>query len=195
MDAVISWFGNPMQEESARLEEGFHSGDPKVLDRLIETYQHRLLRYLWSLTGNRVIAEDLFQETWLRVLERGHQYRRQWRFESWLFTIARHLVIDEIRRKKGTSLDELADPEAGGPFEPPAHGPSPYEELAAGQEGERMARLLSRIPAMYREVLILRFREELPLEDIAAIIKAPLSTVKSRLYRGVEALRSVVGQS
>jgi RNA polymerase sigma-70 factor (ECF subfamily) len=192
MDAVISWFENPMQQERARVVEGLQSGDPEVLDRLIETYQHRLLRYLLSLTGSRSMAEDLFQETWLRVLERGYQYRIQWPFEVWLFSIARHLVIDEARRKKGTSLDLLFDPAAGTGFEPSAPEPSPLDELVAGQEGQRLVQSLSRIPAVYREVLILRFREELTLEDIAAIIKVPLSTVKSRLYRAVGALRKMV---
>src|SRR5262245_58052470 len=137
MDATVLWFKNPMQEESARLAQGLHLGDPEILDELIETYQHRLLRYLVSLTGNRPMAEDFFQETWLRVLERGRQYRSQWKFEIWLFSIARHLVIDEARRKKGTSLQELMDPEAGTGFQPVADGPSPLEEMSAGEEEER----------------------------------------------------------
>ena len=195
MDAVISWFENPMQQESASLVQGLRRGDPEVLDRLIETYQHRLLRYLLSLTGSRSMAEDLFQETWVRVLERGHQYRSQWTFDVWLFSIARHLVIDEARRKKGTSLDQLMNPESGTGFEPSGGTPSPLDELVAGQEGERVMDLLSRIPAVYREVLILRFRDELALEDIAVIIRAPLSTVKSRLYRALETLRGMVDRA
>ncbi|PYS35545.1 MAG: RNA polymerase subunit sigma-70 [Acidobacteria bacterium] len=193
MDAVITWFGNPMEQESARFVKGLHRGDPEILDDLIEIYQHRLLRYLLSLTGSRPMAEDIFQETWLRVLERGRQYRSQWRFDVWLFSIARHLVIDEARRKRGLSLDELMDSEAGMGFEPLARGLSPFEEVVAGQEGERVMRVLSRIPAVYREVLILRFHDELPLDDIVAIINVPLSTVKSRLYRGLEAVRKTMG--
>ena len=145
-----------MQHETARLVQGLQNGDPEVVDRLIETYQHRLLRYLLSLTGNRSMAEDLFQETWLRVLERGYQYRPQWKFEVWLFSIARHLVIDEGRRKKGASLDELADPDAGIGFEPSGQGPSPFDELASGQEGERMTRWLTQLPAVYREVVTVK---------------------------------------
>jgi RNA polymerase sigma-70 factor (ECF subfamily) len=141
------------------------------------------------LTGNRSTAEDVFQETWLRVLERGSQYKAQWKFEVWLFSIARHLVIDQSRRKRGESLDELMDPEAGKGFEPAASGPSPYEEMMTGEARIRMAGILNRIPAVYREVLTLRFQEELELNEIASVIKIPLSTVKSRLYRGVEALR------
>ena len=182
-----------MEQESARLARALHHGDPEVIGVLIETYQHRLLRYLLSLTGNRAMAEDLFQETWLRVLERGRQYRSQWKFDVWLFSIARHLVIDDARRKKGLSLDELMNSETGTGFQPPAQDPSPFEEVAAGQQGEQMSRLMSRIPAIYREVLVLRFHDELALDDIVAIIKVPLSTVKSRLYRGLEALRKAMG--
>src|SRR5215510_1813953 len=192
MDAVIHWIENPMEQERARLAQGLRGGDPDVLDDLIERHQHRLFRYLLSLTGNRATAEDVFQETWLRVLERGHQYRAQWKFEVWLFSIARHLVIDEARRKKGTSLQELMDPEAGTGFQPVADGPSPFEEMSAGEEGQRVSRFLSRIPAAYREVLALRFQDELALEEIATVVHAPLSTVKSRLYRGLEALRRLM---
>ena len=181
-----------MQQHSARFVSGLHNGDPDVLDDLIETYQHRLFRYLLSVTRSRPMAEDLFQETWLRVLERGRQYRAQWKFEVWLFSIARHLVIDEARRRRIGSLDELMDPDTGAGFEPSARGPSPLEIVAAGQESERMGLALSNIPAGYREVLLLRFQEDLTLEEIAAVVNAPLSTVKSRLYRGLQALRKIV---
>ena len=180
MDAVISCFEHPMQQDSGQLAERLHSGDPDVLDRLIGEYQHRLFRYLLSLTGSRPTAEDLFQETWLRVLERGHQYRSQWKFEIWLFSIARRLVIDWMRRKKGTSLEDLTDPETGTGFEPVARGHSPFEEMAAVEEGQRVTRVMARIPAVYREVLSLRFQDELALEEIAAIVRAPLPAVKSR---------------
>jgi len=138
------------------------------------------------------MAQDLFQETWLHVLERGTQYRSQWKFEVWLFSIARHLVIDEARRKKATSLQDLVDPEAGVGFDPAAGGPSPFDETAASEEGRRVARVLTGIPALYREVLTLRFQDELGLEEIASIVKVPLSTVKSRLYRGLDALRRLM---
>lgn len=178
-----------MEHDRAKLAQGLRGGDPDVLDGLIEKYQHRLFRYLLSVTGNRAAAEDIFQETWLHVLERGHQYRAQWKFEVWLFSIARHLVIDLARRKKGQSLDELMDPEHGPGFEPSGAGPTALDQVLAGEQSERIASELIGIPAVYREVLMLRFQEELGLEEMAAIIKVPLSTVKSRLYRGLDALR------
>jgi len=87
------------QRENAAIARGLRSQDPELLDRLIELYQHRLLRYLLFLTGKREVAEDLFQETWMRVLLRGSQYNGKARFDTWLFTIARNLVIDLSRKR------------------------------------------------------------------------------------------------
>jgi len=194
MDAAGSWIENFMEQDRTQLAQGLRRGDPEVLDDLIQRYRHRLFRYLLSLSGDRLTAEDLFQETWLRVLERGRQYSAQWKFEVWLFSIARHLMIDLARRKRTDSLEELMNPEEGQGFEPRGPGPSPFEEVQAGEESVRLMRILDRIPAAYREVLTLRFQEELELEEMATIIKAPLSTVKSRLYRGLETLRKEIGE-
>jgi RNA polymerase sigma-70 factor (ECF subfamily) len=189
MEAVMTWIENPMDQDRARLAQGLRAGDPDTLDGLIERYQHRLFRYLLSLTGNRAVAEDVFQDTWIRVLERGHQYRAQWKFEVWLFAIARNLTIDLARRKRTLSLDDLMDPVEGVPFEPSTADPSPFEQVLAGEHALSMERNLERIPAVYREVLVLRFQEDLALEELATIVSVPLSTVKSRLYRGLAALR------
>src|SRR4051795_6070346 len=110
MDGITCWFANPMEQERAKLAEGLRRGDPNVFESLIGAYQYRLFRYLLSITGNRATADDLFQETWLHVLERAQQYRPQWKFEVWLFRIARNLAIDLARGKKSDSLDQLMDP-------------------------------------------------------------------------------------
>src|SRR5208282_5863112 len=84
---------NSMEAETQEIAHGLRRRDPDLLDELIGRYQYRLPRYLWTLTGNREAAEDLFQETWIRVLEKGHLYDPRWRFEAWLFSIARNLAI------------------------------------------------------------------------------------------------------
>ena len=76
-----------METEEAQIARGLRRRDPDLLDALIEQYQHRLLRYLLHLTGNRAVAEDLFQEVWLRVLEKGHLYDGRNRFVTWLMSI------------------------------------------------------------------------------------------------------------
>src|SRR5580704_15599519 len=94
------------RQESLAVAEGLKHQRVGLLDQLIVRYQHRLLRYLLYLTGNRDTAEDLFQEVWMRVLVRGDQFDGRARFETWLFTIARNLVIDQSRKRTMNSLDE-----------------------------------------------------------------------------------------
>src|SRR5216684_886352 len=85
-------FSTFMADDTKSLALGLRRRDPELLDALIEQYQYRLFRYLLYITGNCERAEDFFQETWIRVLERGHQYDGRSKFEAWLFSIARHLV-------------------------------------------------------------------------------------------------------
>ena len=179
------------QRENAAIARGLKKQDPELLDHLIELYQHRLLRYLIFLTGKREVAEDLFQETWMRVLLRGAQYDGRARFDTWLFTIARNLVIDLSRKRTMASLDEMSegDDDARPPFEIVMEGPSPFEQFQARENSAELAEVLLTLESNYREVLVLRFHEELSLEEIAGVTRAPLSTVKSRLYRGLAALK------
>jgi RNA polymerase sigma-70 factor (ECF subfamily) len=186
-------FAGLMTDEKQTIAFGLRRRDPDVLDQLIEQYQQRLYRYLLFLTGNPALAEDFFQETWIRILERGDQYNAKSKFESWLFAIARNLVIDASRRKKFASLEDFADPETQQPFEPPdLHATSALQMLLARENQQTVQISLLKIPAYYREVLVLRFHEELGLEEIAAVLAAPISTVKSRLYRGLAALKSAL---
>ncbi len=181
------------QRENLTIARGLKRNDPALLDHLIETYQHRLLRYLLFLTGKREVAEDLFQETWMRVLLRGAQYNGKARFDTWLFTIARNLVIDLSRKRQMASLDEMSEAgEDERPFEVAIDGPSPFEQFATREDRAEVAEVLLKLEPNYREVLTLRFHDEMSLEEIASVTRAPLSTVKSRLYRGLAALKPEV---
>jgi len=179
----------PMETEEARIAGALRRRDPDVLDALIAQYQHRLLRYLMHLTANRATAEDLFQETWMRVLEKGHLYDGRSRFVTWLLAIAHNVAIDHLRRRSPASLDEMQENEDGAPFEVPDVRPSPFEQAAAKQESAQLEAALQQLPAIFREVLTLRIHEQLKLEEIAKLIHIPVATVKTRLYRGVMALR------
>lgn len=190
MNATACYFVNGMESETSVIARGLRRRDPDLLDRLIEQYQHRLLRYLVSLTADRAIAEDLFQETWIRVLERGHQYDGRHEFSTWLYTIARNLTIDHLRRKRpAVSLDALMEAEdAALPYEPASRGPSALDTVAQHEVAERVTAAMSGLPSEYRETVVLRFQEGLALEEIATLTKVPLGTVKSRLYRALNML-------
>jgi len=188
MNAAACYFVNGMESETSVIARGLRRREPELLDRLIEQYQHRLLRYLIYLTSNRELAEDMFQETWIRVLERGHQYDPKYEFSTWLLSIARHLTVDYLRKKKPASLDGLLDEEEGVSLDPPDLRPSALELIAQEEQSEQISAALVGIAAEYREAIVLRFQEGLALDEIAAVTGAPLGTVKSRLYRGLNAL-------
>lgn len=172
--------------------------DAALFDELIVRYQHRLLRYLLFLCGERALAEDLFQEVWMRVLTRGAQFNGKARFETWLFTIARNLLIDQRRKRTMSSLDELlavgdeSDRPVG--IEIVDNDPTPFDRFSSLEDRERVAEALLELDALHREVLVLRFHEEMSLEEIAKVTHAPLSTVKSRLYRGMAMIRPKLSQ-
>ncbi|MBB5342412.1 RNA polymerase sigma-70 factor (ECF subfamily) [Edaphobacter lichenicola] len=193
--SLASTLGAQVSSENAAIAQGLKRQSPELLDTLIELYQHRLLRYLLFLTGKREVAEDLFQETWMRVLLRGAQYNGKARFDTWLFTIARNLVIDLSRKRVMASLDEMSEgKEDDRPFEVAMSGPSPLEQFQSRENCAEVGEVLLKLEPSYREVLVLRFYEELSLEEIATVTRAPLSTVKSRLYRGLAALKPEMEQ-
>lgn len=180
------------RRENLAIAQGLKRQQAGLLEELIIRYQHRLMRYLLYLCGNRELAEDLFQEAWMRVMVRGAQYDGRSRFETWLFTIARNLLIDYRRKRAMSSLDELIegadDDDRAMPVEIADAGPTPFDRCSWLEDRERIAAALLEIDAVHREVLVLRFHEDLSLEEIATVTKANLSTVKSRLYRGLAML-------
>jgi RNA polymerase sigma-70 factor, ECF subfamily len=191
MDQARAIVSEQARQENALVAEGLKRQDPALLDELIVRYQHRLLRYLLYLTSNREVAEDLFQETWMRVLVRGTQFNGHSRFDTWLFTIARNLVIDQKRKRTMVHLEDLCDPEEDErQLDVASNEPSPFECCSNQEDREHIASALLQLDALHREVLVLRFHEELSLEEIASVTNAPLSTVKSRLYRGLAALKT-----
>jgi len=165
-------------------------GDPDAISEVVGRYQHRLYRFLMRLVQDPATAEDLFQQTWIRLMEKIGSYDARRNFEAWLFAIARNLAIDHLRRRRGISLDETDD--SG---QPPVDrltsgGPDPLEQLLDFERGELLAAAIGDLPAIHREVLTLRFEEDMKLEQIAEVAGIPLSTVKSRLHRALDSLRA-----
>ena len=175
--------------ENSLVAQGLKRHDPELLDQLIVQYQHRLLRYLLYLTGNREIAEDIFQETWMRVLKRGDQFNGNSRFDTWLFTIARNLVIDVRRKRTMSSLERCAKQEKTAGLRCGRRRALPFETYQTNENGQRVAEALLTLEPLHREVLVLRFHEELVPGRDRSVTRSPLSTVKSRLYRGLSALK------
>jgi RNA polymerase sigma-70 factor (ECF subfamily) len=178
-----------MDSDARQIALGLRQRNLVLLDTLVAQYQYRLVRYLIYLLGRRDGVDDLVQETWLRVLERGSSYDGRSRFEPWLFAIARNLAIDHMRSRRIFSLDSNDEEEEVRPL-PASDAPSPFALAARTEDAEALARSLQTLEPSYREALLLRFQEDLSLQEISAIVGAPVSTVSSRIYRGLAMLRS-----
>lgn len=165
-------------------------GDLDALAGLVERYQHRLYRYLLRLVHQPAEAEDLFQQTWLRVASQIRRFDPRRSFDAWLFTLARNLAIDHLRRTRPESLDERESNHT--PAALRARDTPPVDAMISREHSGFVASAMESLPILYREVLALRFEEEMKLEEIAQVLGAPLSTVKSRLRRGLEDLRETL---
>ena len=168
------------REDAAKLCRGDTSG----LAGLMGRHQDRLFRYLLRLLGDRSVAEDVFQQTWLHVAERIRRYDASRPFVAWLLTIGRNLAIDLLRRRHPASLDEAAEPAA------PAAASDPLARAMSRQLASRVEAALGALGPLDREVLTLRFEDELELAELAGTLGVPLPTAKARLYRALERLRS-----
>jgi RNA polymerase sigma-70 factor, ECF subfamily len=173
-------------DEAARLRRG----DPDALAAAISRYQHRLYRYLLRLVADPVTAEDLFQQTWVRVMESIRRYDARRSFEAWLFAVAHNLAIDYLRKSRPESLDEMLPSGDVRGDRLADTGPDALDCLLEWERAEAVSTALRHLPAIHREVLTLRFEEDMKLEQIAEIVQIPLSTVKSRLRRALDGLRS-----
>jgi len=167
-------------------------GDLNALSELISRYQNRLYRYLLRIVRQPVEAEDLFQQTWLRVVEKIRSFDPSRNFDVWLFTLARNLALDHLRRIRPQSLDEpLADSGHGETMADriPFKGHTPLDDALADERRAEISEAMSGLPMIYREVLTLRFQDDMKIEEIAQVTAAPVSTVKARLRRSLEQLR------
>ena len=170
-------------------------GDLNALSELIARYQSRLYRYLLRIVRQPAEAEDLFQQTWLKVVEKIHSLDATRNFDAWLFTLARNLAIDHLRRVRPESLDEpLSD---DGHCETvadriPSRDYTPLDTALAVERRTQIDEAMAPLPMIYREALTMRFEDGMKIEEIAQVIGVPVSTVKSRLRRSLEQLRSAL---
>ena len=145
---------------------------------------------LLRLVADPATAEDLFQQTWVRVMESIRRYDARRSFEAWLFAVAHNLAIDYLRKSRPESLDEMLPSGQMRGDGLAATGPDPLDSLLEWERAEAVAAALRHLPAIHREVLTLRFEEDMKLEQMAEVVQVPLSTVKSRLRRALDGLRN-----
>lgn len=177
-----------VDDEIARLKRC----DPEALTAILSRYQQRLYRFLIRLVQDPALADDLFQQTWLRVMQKIGGYDARARFDTWLFSVAHNLAVDHLRRQRSRSLDEPDESGMVAADRLTSSGPDPFEEFVESERAAILAEAMNELPSIHREVLSLRFEEGMKLEQIAEVAAVPLSTVKSRLHRALDSLRDAV---
>lgn len=169
-------------EECAALAQ---QGNRAAFAALVRRYQDRIYRFLVRLTRSPDDALELTQETFLNAYQAMPRWTPTARLSTWLFRIARNLAFDWLRRGKRVAFVPL-DEDEDAHYLDPAPGPDAVLETLQRYQGLEAA--LARLPAEHREILLLREIEEMPYEDIAAVLDLNLGTVKSRLARARAAL-------
>jgi len=179
---------NPSEIDDAQLLKQSQEGDPEAYGVLYERYAPRVFRYLYGHMSNRLDAEDLTEEVFLRVWRSISNYRDQGvPFLAYLFRIARNALIDHYRRNASTKQDAsvediiLRD-----------QGPGPGEAVTSMLEHEKLRRTMGRLRDDYRTVLVLRFLGELSPEETAQVMGRSAGAVRVLQHRALLALRKLM---
>jgi RNA polymerase sigma-70 factor (ECF subfamily) len=166
------------------------SGLEGSFEELVRRYQRPISAYVYRMVGNYDSALDLTQEIFIKVYNSLRRYRSEFKFSTWIYKIAHNSAVDHLRRINTREQSLISGPE-GDHFELPIESTRPTPE----QESERKERrieietVVRKLPATYRELVILRHSQDLTYEEIVEVTGLPLGTVKNRLFRAREMMR------
>ena len=169
-------------------------GDREAFEALVEKYKQPVMNLVYRTLPDAIEAEDLAQHVFLQVFKSAHRYEVSAKFSTWIFTIARNLCLNEIRRRArhpAESLDVTSAEHEDQPLRQFEDGKtfSPPEALLQGELEEKIGEALAALPEKQRTALILCRQEELSYEEIAKVLGCSLSATKSLIHRARETLR------
>ena len=168
-------------------------GDERAFEILYHRYKRQLYGYLNNLQrGSSIDPDDVFEETWLKVIDKLPKYREQGRFSAWLFRLGHNIFIDKIRKNGGVALQSI-DREDMPELPEPEHR-QPAGEMANAELGKEIEKAVHSLSAEQREVFLLR-QQELSFKEIATIQNCPVNTVLSRMHYAIKNLRIFLAES
>ena len=182
-----------MQAGDEQLMLAYREGDAGAFEELYRRHKGGLFRFVLRSVRDRAVAEELYQEVWMRAIEARGRYEAQAKFSTWLYTIAHNRLVDHWR-KRGLALVSL-DPERDGSaaVDPPAGADyEPQRILEAKQGLERFARALGELPPAQREAFLLREEADMSVAEIARATGCNEEAAKSRLRYAVSKLKQAL---
>lgn len=168
------------------------NGDQNAFSEIVELYKDKVYILCYRMLGNSHEAEDIAQEAFIRAYINIDSYNIDKKFSTWLYRIATNLSIDRIRKKKP---DYYLDAEVKGTegltmySQVASDTPLPEDEVESLELQQSVQEEILKLPEKYRSVIVLKYIEELSLKEISDILGLPISTIKTRIHRGREALR------
>jgi RNA polymerase sigma-70 factor (ECF subfamily) len=181
-----------MSPTDETLVAAFQAGDLSAFDVLVHRWERKIHGAIYRVLGSEDDARDLCQEAFLKAYRALPSFKGEARFSSWLYQIAINLCRDRMRRRKGRTLVSLDQVENGTTLG--AHGPSALDLVEERDLARRVAAAVASLPEEQREVLVLKEYQGLTFLEIAETLELPISTVKTRLYRGLGQLRARLEQ-
>lgn len=188
-----------MSPEERDLLKRCERGDEAAYRELVERFERPLIQFIVRYVDDRALAEDLFQETFLRVLRNLRTYRPEGAFSTWLYTIARNLCLDHIKHVKKVRMTSMDAPvgEEGGKVLYLQDvlrdgGMAPEDRAELTEEELRVRECVSQLPGIKKEALILRVYHNLSYKEIAEITDCPVGTAKFRVHEAMQALGELV---
>jgi RNA polymerase sigma-70 factor, ECF subfamily len=179
-------YNRAVDSDEARLTRDLLTGSPEAFDRFVARFRPRIFQYSWLMCGDREDAEEVAQETLLRVFESFDQLRDPERVRAWVFRIAKNVCLMKRRKSIYAPSHELPLDDA----QPQADlAPLPDRQVLAGEMKAVLHHAIGALPPIYRAVVILRDIEELSTEETAQLLDVGTDVVKTRLYRGRLALK------
>ncbi|ALS26223.1 RNA polymerase sigma factor SigW [Paenibacillus cisolokensis] len=181
-----------MKSLEARLSRSALKGDQQAFAELVGLYQDKLYHMAYRMLYNRQEAEDVVQETFLRVYKNLDRYDETMKFSTWIYRIATNLCIDRIRKRKPSySLDAESNDHEGldGYSMIPSDNRTPESETLLSETQRTIHQAIETLPAKYKSVMVLRYLQDLSLQEIGEVLDMPVTTVKTRVHRGREFLR------
>jgi RNA polymerase sigma-70 factor (ECF subfamily) len=179
------------RDDERLLVARFSAGDVDAFDELYEAYRPRVFAFLLRMSRSRTVAEDLLDETWLRLVRHARELRPDTRIGPWLFTVARNLYWTY---RRSVLVEDTYAPELA-LWPSPAPWPSPFELAAANELERRVERALSTLAPQYREVVLLIAQEGLTPSDAAVVCGITPEALRQRLSRARAALTEKLHQT
>lgn len=167
-------------------------GDQRAFAEIVDMYQDKLYHMAYRMLFNRQEAEDVVQESFLRVYKNLDRYDDEMKFSTWIYRIATNLCIDQLRKRKPVySLDAESSEHEGldGYAMVPSDDRTPESELVLSDTQRIIRQAIETLPPKYKTVMVLRYLQEMSLQEIGEVLDMPVTTVKTRVHRGREFLR------